>query len=330
MENIILIGHGSPKEGANNMDLAARLLHSLLHPGCTNDCVQVAYLQFAAPDITQAIAAAAARGAKRIILHPFFLTAGIHVSCDIPEMIATARQRYLQVEFVYTEPLGIHQKIVEVVRERIYAARGLKPGEIESRSFALIGEEEDLGGLPADQLPIIKRVIHATADFEFKNTLTFHPEALGRGLAAIRAGKDIAVDVEMVKAGINKKLLARWGGQVICRLPALAGHPGTEEGPTRAAQGIAQAIAPGHNVGIIAIGNAPTALLKAIELLSSSRNSDFLPLVVGVPVGFVQALESKANLAKQQFPFITNLSRKGGSPVAVAIVNALLKMAQGD
>lgn len=330
MENIILIGHGSPKEGANNMDLAARLLHTLLHPDCEQDCVQVAYLQFARPEIAEAIDAAIARGAKRIILHPFFLSAGIHVSRDIPELIASARVRYPQVEFIYTEPLGIHQKIAEVVRERILAARGPKPGEIESRSFSLIAEEADFSAVPPLHLSIIQRVIHATADFEFKNTLLFHPDAVKRGLEAIRSGRDIAVDVEMVRAGINKNLLAPWGGKVICRLPEAAEPPETGAEKTRAERGIAQALTPGHNVGIIAIGNAPTALLKAIDLLSSSGPADFVPLVVGVPVGFVQALEAKALLAQQQFPFITNLSRKGGSPVAVAIVNALLKMAQGD
>ncbi len=330
METIILIGHGSPKDGANNIDIAARLLHPLLHPDCGQDCVQVAYLQFAQPEITEAIDQAVARGAKRIILHPFFLSAGIHVSRDIPELIAAAGKLYPQVEFIYTEPLGIHQKLAEVVRERIMAARGLRPAEIESRSFSLIGEEADLNALPPAWRPIIERVIHATADFEFQKSMVFHPAAVRRGIEAIRLGKDIAVDVEMVKAGINKKLLARWGGQVICRLPAAVGELGIEEGSTRAQRGIAQCLAPGHNVGIIAIGNAPTALLKAIELVNAAASSEFTPLVVGVPVGFVQALEAKALLAKEQFPFITNLSRKGGSPVAAAILNALLIMAQGE
>ena len=179
-----------------------------------------------------------------------------------------------------------------------------------------------------EQLPIIQRVIHATADFEFKKTLIFHPDAVATGLRAIKEGKNILTDVEMVKTGINKRSLEQWGGKVIC---AIADEEVVREsaqtGRTRAEIAMEKRI--GENVGIIAIGNAPTALLKVIDMLNSSAHpfphSPFL--VIGVPVGFVKAIESKAILAGQEFPFITNLSRKGGTPVAVAIVNALLKIA---
>ena len=326
MENIILIGHGSPKKDANNMDLVGRLLHSTMHPGCTDNCVRTAYLQFSEPDIMGTIAQCAAGGARRIIMHPFFLSAGMHVTKDIPEMIEEAKQQYPQVEFVYTEPLGIHEKLVHIVVERIQNATGSVPEDIEKKSFEIIGEESDLSRIPPEQLPIVKRVIHATADFEFRNTLVFHPDAVATGLAAIKAGKDILTDVEMVRAGINRKWLSQWGGKVICSVAdeAVARISG-ETGKTRAEIAIERAI--GDNVGIIAIGNAPTALLKIIELLNSSPATRHGLLVVGVPVGFVRAYESKALLAAQDFPFITNMSRKGGTPVAVAIVNALLKMA---
>lgn len=325
MEHIIIIGHGSPKESANNMEVTARLLHPLVHPKCQADCVKVAYLQFAKPDIAQAIETSVAEGVTRIILHPLFLTAGIHVTRDIPDLLAYARSRHPGVEFLYTEPLGVHQKIIEVIAERIRAARGRTAREIEEQSFDLIFAEEDLKGIPEEHLPVITRVIHATGDFEFKKTLLFHPEAVKRGIAAIRAGQDIATDVEMVRAGINKKLLAPWGGRVICHLPDEAAFPAPQAGDTRAARGMIEALKDGHNLGILVVGNAPTALLKAIELISGNQAAP--PLVIGVPVGFVQALEAKALLARQPFPFITNLSRKGGSAVAVAIVNALLKMA---
>ena len=140
-------------------------------------------------------------------------------------------------------------------------------------------------------------------------------------------GRDILTDVEMVRTGINKRLLAKWGGTVLCNI-----HPSGEEnspsvGKTRAESGIEEALGSRNNIGIVAIGNAPTALLKVIDLLGKDPPPQPLPLVIGVPVGFVKALESKALLSAQTFPFITNLSRKGGTPAAVAIVNALLTMA---
>lgn len=338
-ESILLLGHGSPKQGANNVERVAGMLHTMLHAGCKEDCVKVAYLQFAEPGIMETIKDRVEKGAKKVILHPFFLSSGMHVTKDIPEMIEQARKLYPDVRFIYTEPLGIHEKLAQIVMERISAAEELAPAAIEKRSFDILSAEADLSGIPADRLPIVQRVIHATADFDFKDTLTFHPDAVAAGLAAIKAGKDILTDVEMVRTGINKKLLSQWGGTVICSiqntgaqgtLGEASGVGSSESGvKTKAELGIENALRGNPNIGIIAIGNAPTALIKTIELLLHSefrtRNSELL--VVGVPVGFVKAVESKALLAVQKFPFITALGRKGGTPAAVAIVNALLKIA---
>jgi precorrin-8X/cobalt-precorrin-8 methylmutase len=333
MEKIIIAGHGSPKKEANNIEQVAGLLHGKIHPGCSGDCVRVAYLQFAEPDIMQAITDCVKDGAEKIIIHPYFLSSGMHVTTDIPGIIEEARGKYNDVEFVYTEPLGIHNKMAEVVLERISASTGLKPEEIEKRSFEIISEEVDLSDVPEERQPIVKRVIHTTADFEFKGSLAFHPDAVRAGIAAIKSGKDILADVEMVRTGINKKLLEKWGGKVLCNIQASGVRSQGSEEKTRSELGIESALKENNNIGIIAIGNAPTALLKTIEILSKGvlqyAPTDTPPLVIGVPVGFVKALESKALLASQPFPFITNLSRKGGSTVAVAIVNALLKMAEG-
>jgi len=329
MENIILIGHGSPKKDANNIEIAGRLLHSAIHPNCNNNCVKVAYLQFAEPDIKNAIKDCIDSGARKIIIHPYFLSNGMHVTKDIPEIIKEAKQLYPDIEFVFTEPLGIHEKLITIVVERIHNACGLKPQDIEKRSFEILSEEIDLSGLPTEQLPVVKRVIHATADFEFKDTLLFHPDAIKTGIAAIKAGKDILTDIEMVRTGIIKRWLEPFGGKVICNINKLEVRTEKSEVKTRAEMGIESALKENNNIGIIAIGNAPTALLKLIELFHSPihRFTHSPILVIGVPVGFVKAFESKALLAAQKFPFITNLSRKGGTPVAVAIVNALLKMA---
>ncbi len=329
MEKIIIAGHGSPKKDANNIEQVAGLLHNMIHPECSDDCVRVAYLQFAEPDIAQAIKSCVEDGAAKVIIHPYFLSSGMHVTSDIPEIIDAARKKYPDVEFVFTEPLGIHNKMAQVVLERINAATGLKPDEIEKRSFEIISDEIDLGDIPEERHPVVKRVIHTTADFEFKSSLVFHPGALKAGIEAIKSGKDILTDVEMVRTGINKKLLERWGGKVVCKIQESEARGQESENKTRSELGIEQALSENNNIGIIAIGNAPTALIKTVEIMTGKGALQYAPtLVVGVPVGFVKAIESKALLAKQDFPFITNMSRKGGSTVAVAIINALLKMAE--
>ena len=331
MEKIIIAGHGSPKKDANNIEQVAGLLHNMIHPACNDDCVRVAYLQFAEPDIAQAISSCVDDGATKIIVHPYFLSSGMHVTSDIPEINDEARKNYPDVEFVFTEPLGIHNKMAQVVLERINSAIGLKPDEIEKRSFEIISDEINLDDVPVERQPVVKRVIHTTADFEFKSSLVFHPDAFKAGILAIKSGKDILTDVEMVKTGINKKLLEKWGGKVICNIQESGVRSQESENKTRSELGIEEAMSENNNIGIIAIGNAPTALLKTIDMLNNSsdvRRPTRDVLVVGVPVGFVKAIESKSLLAKQDFPFITNISRKGGSTVAVAIINALLKMAE--
>lgn len=322
MEAIILVGHGSPKKEANRMELVGRLLHSVLHPGCGGDCIRTAYLQFESPDLKETIQDAI-KGArpKRIIIHPYFLSEGIHVTRDIPGIIEEARRDYPDVDFIYTEPLGISREIVGVVKERIDSALGIAPSDIESRSFEKIEKELDLSDIAPDHRPIVQRVVHATADFEFKKSLLFHPDSVSAGIQAIKEGKNFLTDVEMVRAGILKKYM-KWGGEIICKIKEIP----PSDNRTRAERAIEAAAS--ENIGVIAIGNAPTALLSAIRLVNEGKIRP--ALVIGVPVGFVRALESKALLACQGFPFITNIGRKGGSPVAAAIVNALLKMANGE
>lgn len=331
MENILLIGHGSPKKEANNLVIVGRLLHNLIHPDCKDNCVKVAYLQFGEPGISDAIEDCIMDGARSIIIHPYFLSGGMHVTRDIPEIIEAAKEKYPGIEFIYTEPLGIHEKLAHIIMERINVAKKLKPDEIEKRSFEIISEELDLRDVPSDQQPIIKRVIHATADFEFKKTMVFHHDAIKTGIYAIKSGKNILTDVEMVKTGILKRLLEPFGGNVICHINNQdVIRLSRKTGKTRAEIAIEKALMEDQNIGIIAIGNAPTALLNVIEIFNSRSEISNLKsqiLVIGVPVGFVKAFESKVLLSTQNFPFITNLSRKGGTPVAVAIVNALLKMA---
>ncbi len=333
MEHLIIIGHGSPLKEANNLKAVGRLLHSALHNGCKKDCVSVAYLQFGKPDLRECIRTAVDDGARKIIIHPYFLTSGMHVTKDIPMIIEEAKGLYPHVEFLYTEPLGFHERLVEIIKDRIKGY--LRPHEIEERSLEIIEEETDMKNIPFEEKEILKRVVHATADPEFINNMVISSEAIKTGTEAIRAGKDILVDVEMVRAGISKRLLQEFGIKVHCYIDDEDVIRASEAtGRTRAEIAMEKALNENNNIGIVAIGNAPTALLKVIEFLNrSSVNSSTSALslqpvlVIGVPVGFVKALESKVLLSAQRFPFITNLSRKGGSAVAAATVNALLKMA---
>lgn len=200
----------------------------------------------------------------------------------------------------------------------------VKPEEIEAESFRIIESELGPTDFTPEQFAVVRRVIHATGDFSFAENLQFHPGAIDAALKAIRSGKNVLTDVNMSAAGVSKGILAKWGGKVYCRV----GEPDVaveakRQGLTRSEVAITQAVE--RNIGIVAIGNAPTALLKVMEMID--RGVWRPDLVVGVPVGFVNAAESKALLAGKDYPFITVRGRKGGSPVAAAIVNALLRLA---
>jgi precorrin-8X/cobalt-precorrin-8 methylmutase len=319
MEKIVLVGHGSPKKDANNMDVVGKMLHEAIHPGCSEECVYTSYLQFQSPTLEDALKAALQNGTKKVIIHPYFLSAGMHVTKDIPEVIDGFKKSSPDVEFVYTDPLGVSRRLVDLVQERMIEAGGLAPQEIEDRSFEILSEDADFTGFDKSLHPIIKRVIHATADFSFLSTLTFTPDALEAGLRAIKAGKNVVTDVEMVRAGINSRILNSWGGEAICKI----GQVEAVEGQTRSEINMDESI--DDNTGIVVIGNAPTALYRVMERIKEGKIKP--DLVVGVPVGFVRAVESKAELAAQEFPYITNAGRRGGTPVAVSIVNAILLIA---
>lgn len=200
----------------------------------------------------------------------------------------------------------------------------IAPLEIEAESFRIIERELGPTGFSPEEFAVVRRSIHATGDFSFAENLRFHPQAIAAGLAAIRAGKNILVDVNMAASGVSSALLARFGGRVICRVaePETAAMA-KANGTTRSDAAMARSI--GDNIGIVAVGNAPTALLKVMSLIELGL---FAPdLVIGVPVGFVNAAESKQLLVEKDYPFIAALGRKGGTPVAVAAVNALLRLA---
>lgn len=203
----------------------------------------------------------------------------------------------------------------------------IAPQDIEAESFRIISSELGPTSFTAEEYAVVQRTIHATGDFSFAENLRFHNNAIEAGLTAIRSGKNILVDVNMAASGVSKAMLAHFGGKVICHInePETAAMA-AENGTTRSDAAIARAVE--ENIGIVAVGNAPTALLKAMELVEAGT---FAPdLIIGAPVGFVNAAESKELLAQKPYPHIVALGRKGGTPVAVASVNALIRLAKAS
>ncbi len=201
----------------------------------------------------------------------------------------------------------------------------MKPQQIEDLSFKIIEEEAGDHGFDQDQWPVVRRMIHTSADFEYIRTVRFHPDAVQTGVQAIQNGCRIFTDTNMARVGIRKKEIASFGGRVDCLMAEEAVAQKAEaDGTTRALAAVDLACEKMEN-GIYVVGNAPTALLRLMELIESKKAAP--ALVVGVPVGFVNAAESKAGLLKTDTPYITNTGRKGGSNIAAAIINALAIMA---
>ncbi|MBC5738665.1 precorrin-8X methylmutase [Lawsonibacter faecis] len=202
------------------------------------------------------------------------------------------------------------------------------PAEIEARSMEIIGAELGARSFPADQLPVVKRVIHTSADFDYADNLVFSEGAVARGIAAVKGGCTIVTDTQMAWSGVNKRVLEKFGGRAVCFMsdPDVAAEA-KARGETRATVSMERAAALEGSV-IFAIGNAPTALVRLCELMDEGKADP--ALVIGVPVGFVNVVESKELLLTTAAPHIVARGRKGGSNVAAAICNALIYLASGN
>jgi len=204
----------------------------------------------------------------------------------------------------------------------------MKPEEIENLSFEIIEQEIGAHNLSNEQWLIVRRMIHTSADFEYKDMVRFHPAAIQSGLDAIRSGKKIITDTNMARVGIRKKELDPFGVSTACFMKDPMVHRQAKaSGITRARVAVDLAVEDMQG-GIYVVGNAPTALLRLIELVKDQQARP--ALIIGLPVGFVNAAESKATLMELDYPYISNVGRKGGSNVAASVVNALAIMAAGD
>ena len=202
------------------------------------------------------------------------------------------------------------------------------PRDIEKRSFEIITEElGDTPLIPGTEL-IVKRCIHTSADFDYAKNLRFSEGAVEKALNAIKNGAWIVTDTQMARAGINKRALARYGGEVCCFMSDEdVASRAKAEGTTRATASMDKALTLEKPL-IFAVGNAPTALVRLYELIEDKKLNP--ELIIGVPVGFVNVVQSKELIMHTDVPYIVAAGRKGGSNIAACIVNALLYMLNDD
>jgi precorrin-8X/cobalt-precorrin-8 methylmutase len=206
-----------------------------------------------------------------------------------------------------------------------------KGQSIEDASMQMIEDEIGTHQYNEKEWPIVRRIIHSTADFDFadKNKIIFHKDAIDSAMNALRNGCSIVVDVNGVIGGLNKQNPKDFGNSIICKIsdPEIM-ELAKKEGKTRSQVSMRAAISD-IDGGIIAIGNAPTALMEVIQMVKEGIMKP--ALIIGIPVGFICAAESKEELSKLEgTPFITNIGRKGGSSSASAIINAIFKLIRAE
>lgn len=215
----------------------------------------------------------------------------------------------------------------------------MTPQQIEALSFDIINKEAGDHGFDSQQWQVVQRVIHTSADFEYIKSIRFHKDAIAAGIEAIKNGATIITDTNMARVGIRKGEVSMFGGDVLCLIgDEDVSERAKKEGITRAVAAVDKSAHISDMIDssnqnrekilnniIYVVGNAPTALLRIIELVKGGRIKP--ALIIGLPVGFVNAAESKDELIKLDCPYISNKGRKGGSNVAASVVNALAIMA---
>ncbi len=347
---LILIGHGSKlPHNQENLEKLAEILRA--HSGFK--LVEIAFMIRNTPTIPQAIDILAKKNVSKIVLVPVFLAPGVHTTQEIPELIDVKNQESQLskrgIKLFYGEPIGADECIAVILEEKALKALGEEwehrhapfkgsptatypatSTKIYDQSMKLIRPEiqDVLSKAPKNQIPIIERVVHTTADPEFAKLLIISDKAVEAGVAAIKAGAKVITDTKMIQAGIHESRVQQFGGQILTYINDLrANKMATEEAITRSTAAVRLAVRDGADGAIFLIGNAPTA---AVELAEQVKKGTVKPaLIVAVPVGYVGAAESKEAIAKLPVPYMITRGRKGSSTIAVAIFNALLNMAEG-
>lgn len=334
---VIVLAHGSRgKLGKGDVEATLKRIATGLRLLLPHVEILGAAFQFNQPTLAEAVAFLARESVGRIVIAPYFLFSGRHVTNDIPELISKLQADYPETQFILADNLGLDESFTNLMAQRIRRAVPDLTGKtsvahttspIEQESMNIIGTLlPPLPGLSAAELTIVKRLVHTSGDPQMATLLKFSPAAVRDGLGAIIGGSAIFTDVRMVQAGIDKRRAETFRCSVTCALDSTEFV--TDEGAgTRTAAAI-RSLGTKLNGAVVAIGNAPTALLALLDLM---EHKDIRPaLVVGMPVGFVEAKESKAELMKHPGSYITIEGTRGGSPLAAATVNALLRLAQQE
>ena len=315
---IIILGHGSrrPEVSRAFAEMALRLSSRL-----GSAVVEPAFFSLGRPSLEEKAKELIARGYSRLVVFPYFLLNGIHVLKDIPEQIEKLKGEHPHISFELLPSLENDPLLEEVLFERLWSAAGEEiiscAAEIEKNSLEFIREhipEQD-----KEKRDITARVVHATADFSFASTICFSPDAVQMGKNVLQEGARVFCDVRMLESGMTR------AKKVTCLLDGLDEHA-VEKGSTRAAAGIKKA-GSDLNGSILVVGNSPTALWALMDL---HRTQGVSPaLVIGLPVGFVGAAQSKEALLKTGLACVTNVGPRGGSPAAAAAFNALCLLGDG-
>ncbi|APV45114.1 precorrin-8X/cobalt-precorrin-8 methylmutase [Dehalogenimonas formicexedens] len=333
---VIILSHGSPKADSVipiMTGLCARLKRYLA-PGVE---IRWAAMQFNHPTLAESAATLYDEGFRNVVVMPYFLYSGQHVSHDIPGMMDEISKQYSDLKLKLAGTLDRAESLIELVAERLGTASpellphfedsavASRPEDIEALSMEII--EANLPELPFNrsEKEVVKRLIHASGEIPLASKIQMTSGAVDSGIAALRAGKGVFTDVRMVGAGVNRANAEKLGVQVFCALDEKdLADEAKATNQTRSAVAIKR-LADRIDGAIVAIGNAPTALYALLDLIDAGQVRP--ALVIGMPVGFVQAKESKEALVKRDVPYITVRGTRGGSNLAAAAVNALMKLA---
>lgn len=334
---VIILVHGSRGEKA--IVKVPEILRTIKEGVKTLLCEGVevvgAALRFNQPTLEEAVTSLVQSEITRIVIMPYFLFPGRHIMEDVPQLVKQLECRYQEVQFILANTLDIDEILIGLVAKRIReCVPRLSPNarisptyheDIEQQSLVIVeGLVPGLRNMSREEQVIVKRIVHASGDPQIAHLVKFSPSAIASGINSILAHRPIVTDVRMVATGINSDLARTFSCSLSCALDEKNREYPEQSNITRTAAGIRQ-LGANLNGALVAIGNAPTALLALLELID---NDGIKPaLIVGMPVGFVQARESKEGLMKRDLPYITIVGTRGGSAVAAATVNALLNMA---
>lgn len=331
----IVLGHGS--KVSETVDILREITGSL-KKRLQLDNVHYAALQFNEPGLPEVINRLIEDGTDDIVVLPLFLTDGNHVREDIPGIINDESAKYPSVTIKLAGHIGADMRITDILVDRIIGKIGgtpgsngvmiSKPAEIEEESFRIIEESADLKGYCKAEKAVIKRIIHASGDLSLTDAIDISEDAIDVGVMAIKASRPIITDVRMVATGISDRITVIHDNNVICKVDdSTIESEAKRTGKTRSAVAI-RSLANHIDGAIVAIGNAPTALFELLDIVKEGIAKP--ALVIGTPVGFVGAAESKEALMKSGLEYITVRGTRGGSAMAAATVNAFLKLACGS